>query len=164
MLDSRAGKYTIFIVFILRLTSEENMPNFILTLHSILLWALIIIAVAALIKFAIGWLGKNPYDNTANRLRVTFTSLIDLQLLLGAFYLVWTGLQGFGFPIPTGSSIWSSWLLRSCWRTSPVWARTREIPPATGTVFFSPLASVLVIIIGVSILPGGRWFHIAGLF
>jgi hypothetical protein len=139
------------------------MPTFILTLHSILLWALIIIAVAALIKFAIGWLGKNPYDKTANRLRVAFTSLIDLQLLLGAFYLFWSGLQGFGFP-----SYRIEHLIIMV--VAVVLAHLTSLGKDKGDViryrngFLFTLASVLVIIIGVSALPGGRWFHITGLF
>ncbi len=74
------------------------MPPFILTLHSLICWVLVIVAVIAIIKFAIGWLGKKPYDTTANRLTTAFKVLMDTQLLLGFFYLILGGLLGFRFP------------------------------------------------------------------
>lgn len=136
---------------------------FILTIHSIVRWALIIIAVIALIKFAIGWLGKKPYDDTASRLSSAYKILMDVNLLLGGFYLVWGGLAGFGFPsyriAHTVIMIIAVVLahLVTLWKDKPDSVRYRN-------GFFMLLASVLVVLIGVSFLPGARWFHITGLF
>lgn len=133
-----------------------------LTLHSILRWATIIVAVAALIKFGVGWFGKKPYDDTANRLRVAFTSLMDVQLLLGGYYLILGGMQGFWPPYRfehLGIMVLAVVLahLTSLGKDKGDIIRYRN-----GFLFL--LASLLVVIVGVSLLPGGRWFHIAGLF
>jgi hypothetical protein len=136
---------------------------FILTLHSILRWVTIIVAVAALIKFGIGWFGKKPYDNTANRLRVGFTSLMDVQLLLGGFYLVLGGLMGIGWP---------SYRLEhlGIMVVAVVLAHLTSLGKDKGdniryrNGFLFELASLVVVVIGVSLLPGGRWLTITGLF
>jgi hypothetical protein len=137
--------------------------TFILTLHSILRWATIIVAVAALIKFGIGWFGEKPYDDSANRLRVAYTSLMDVQLLLGGLYLVLGGLLGFGWP---------SYRLEhlGIMVVAVVLAHLTNLGKEKGDTvryrngFLFLLASLLVVLLGVSLLPGGRWFHIMGLF
>ena len=137
--------------------------TFILTLHSILRWATIIVAVAALIKFGIGWLGKKPYDDSANRLRVAYTSLMDVQLLLGGLYLALGGLLGFGWPSyrleHLGIMVVAVVLAHL---TSLGKDKGDPIRYRNGFLFL--LASLLVVIVGVSLLPGGRWLTITGLF
>jgi peptidoglycan/LPS O-acetylase OafA/YrhL len=137
--------------------------SFALTLHSILRWATIIVAVAALIKFGIGWFGKKPYDDTANRLRVVFTSLMDVQLLLGGFYLVLGGLLGFGWPAyrleHLGIMLVAVVLAHL---TSLGKEKGDNVRYRNGFLFL--LASLVVVVVGVSLLPGGRWLTITGLF
>ena len=139
------------------------MPPFILTIHSILRWVTIIVAVAALIKYAIGWLGKKPFDDTAARLTSAYKILMDVQLLIGVFYLVLGGLMGIGFPsyriAHTVLMVVAVVLahLITLWKSKEDNVRYRN-------GFFMLLASVLMVMIGVSLLPGGRWFHITGLF
>lgn len=137
--------------------------SFALTLHSILRWATIIVAVAALIKFGIGWFGKKPYDDTANRLRVVFTSLMDVQLLLGGFYLVLGGLLGFGWPAyrleHLGIMLVAVVLAHL---TSLGKDKGDNVRYRNGFLFL--LASLVVVVVGVSLLPGGRWLTITGLF
>lgn len=137
--------------------------SFILTLHSIFRWLTIIVAVAGLIKFAIGWFGKKPYDDTANRLRVAYTSLMDVQLLLGGFYLVLGGLLGFGWPAYRLEHL-------GIMVVAVVLAHLTGLGKDKGDIvryrngFLFLLGSILVVVIGVSLLPGGRWLHIFGLF
>jgi hypothetical protein len=136
---------------------------FILTLHSILRWVTIIVAIAMLIKFAIGWLGKKPYDDTASRLTSAYKILMDVQLLLGAFYLVLSGLLGFGFPSYRITHLVIMVVAVVLAHLVTLWKdKTDGVRYRNG--FFMLLASVLVVLIGVSLLPGGRWFHISGLF
>ena len=137
--------------------------TFVLTLHSILRWATIIVAVVALIKFGIGWFGKKPYDATANRLRVAYTSLMDVQLLLGGLYLLAGGLMGFGWPAYRLEHL-------GIMVIAVVLAHLTNLGKDKGDLvryrngFLFLFASLLVIIVGVSLLPGGRWLHITGLF
>ena len=139
------------------------MPSFILTVHSILRWITVIVALAALIKFGIGWLGKKPFDDTASRLTSAYKILMDVQLLIGAFYLVFTGLLGFGWPayriehtiIMVVAVVLAH--LTTLWKNKADLVRYRN-------GFFMLLASVVVVMIGVAILPGGHGFHLTGLF
>jgi len=137
--------------------------TFILTLHSILRWATIIVAVAALVKFGIGWFGKKPYDDTANRLRVAFASLMDVQLLLGGFYLILGGLLGFGWPSYRIEHLVIMIIaVVLAHLTSLGKDKGDNVRYRNGFLFL--LASLVVVVVGVSLLPGGRWLTITGLF
>lgn len=66
------------------------MLDIIQTIHSILRWAIVLIAAVAVIKFAIGWLGKQAYQSVDRGLMSGYTGLMDLQLLLGiVLFIVW---------------------------------------------------------------------------
>lgn len=55
----------------------------ILVLHNTLRWLLLLILAATLIKYLAGWIGNKSWNKTDNMLGIAFTSLMDLQLLLG---------------------------------------------------------------------------------
>ena len=59
------------------------MYNFILSIHNILRWLVLIFGVLAVLRAYFGWFGKKPWSNLDNRLGLGYTSTIDLQLLLG---------------------------------------------------------------------------------
>lgn len=72
--------------------------NILFEAHSGLRWLVILVAVVALVKFLMGWLGKKPYTKFDNTLAKVFTGIVDLQVLLGLIYLIWNGVAGAGFP------------------------------------------------------------------
>lgn len=55
----------------------------ILVLHNTLRWLLLISIVVTLARYLTGWLGNLSWKKLDNVLGIVFTSLIDLQLLLG---------------------------------------------------------------------------------
>jgi hypothetical protein len=55
----------------------------ILTLHSILRWIVLILAVVAFARALIGWLGKQEWTALDNRLGMLLSVSMDLQVLLG---------------------------------------------------------------------------------
>jgi len=55
----------------------------ILVLHNTLRWLLLISLVITLARYLTGWLGNLPWKKLDNVLGIVFTSLMDLQLLLG---------------------------------------------------------------------------------
>jgi hypothetical protein len=57
----------------------------ILTLHSILRWIVLILAVVAFVRALIGWLGKQEWTALDDRLGVLLSGSMDLQVLLGFF-------------------------------------------------------------------------------
>ncbi|MFA5328991.1 MAG: hypothetical protein WC384_14455 [Prolixibacteraceae bacterium] len=54
-----------------------------LMLHSWLRWLLLISLVVTIGKYLAGWLGNQPWRKTDNALGIVFTSLMDLQFLIG---------------------------------------------------------------------------------
>lgn len=59
-----------------------------LMIHSLWRWVVVLVALAALVKWGLGWFQhKNP-DLMDRRLMLIFTSVLDVQLLLGILVLV----------------------------------------------------------------------------
>lgn len=54
-----------------------------LHLHDTLRWLLLLSLVTTLVKYLIGWLGGLHWKKTDNLMGVVFTSIMDLQLLVG---------------------------------------------------------------------------------
>ncbi len=54
-----------------------------LMLHSLLRWLLLVSLVVTIGKYLAGWLGSQPWKKMDNTLGIIFTSLMDLQLLIG---------------------------------------------------------------------------------
>ncbi len=54
-----------------------------LHLHDTLRWLLLLSLVTTLVKYLIGWLGNQSWKKTDNLMGIVFTSLMDLQLLVG---------------------------------------------------------------------------------
>lgn len=54
-----------------------------LHLHDTLRWLLLLSLVTTLVKYLIGWLGNQAWKKTDNLMGIIFTSLMDLQLLVG---------------------------------------------------------------------------------
>ncbi|MBL7972156.1 MAG: hypothetical protein JNL03_11630 [Prolixibacteraceae bacterium] len=55
-----------------------------LHLHDALRWLLLLSLVVTLVKYLAGWFGNQPWKKVDNMLGIVFTSLMDLQLLIGA--------------------------------------------------------------------------------
>jgi hypothetical protein len=72
--------------------------DIVLRLHSLVRWLVLLAAVAAVIKFAIGWLRGGAFGQADRGLSLGFSGLLDLQALLGLIVLIGGGLGGAGFP------------------------------------------------------------------
>jgi uncharacterized membrane protein YozB (DUF420 family) len=57
--------------------------SLVLVLHSLTRWLVIILGLAALFRAFSGWFGRKAWTAQDNRLGMYFTSVMDLQLLLG---------------------------------------------------------------------------------
>ncbi len=72
--------------------------EFLLMLHSIIRWVIVVVTVVALVRFALVWLGGQAEQRYDKILLSAFSGLVDLQVLVGLIYLVWSGTSGVGFP------------------------------------------------------------------
>ncbi|PWH13233.1 MAG: hypothetical protein DDG60_10580 [Anaerolineae bacterium] len=136
----------------------------LLTLHSILRWVIVLVAVAVIVKFGIALLKRQSYDRMARGLASGFAGLMDLQLLIGTVFFVWSGLS-----IQGGFALRHRWEhlvvmliavlvahLPSRWKQKDDLTRYRN-----GLVAI--LFSLLLVVVGVFALPGNRWLTISGL-
>jgi hypothetical protein len=83
-----------------KLISQQGvkfMYSFVLALHNILRWAVVIVGILAIVRAYMGWSGKRPWTGLDNSLGLFFTISMDLQLLLGLLLYVVLS------PITTGA-------------------------------------------------------------
>ena len=71
----------------------------LLTIHSFMRWLILVVALVAIIKFALGWWRGEKFKSMDRGLASGFSGLMDLQATLGLVFLVWSGLAGAGFPM-----------------------------------------------------------------
>ena len=74
------------------------MHTFLLALHNIFRWLVLLLGVVTLGRGLWGWLGKKPWEKADRILGMAFTSLFDIQILLGFvlyFFSSNVGLQAF---------------------------------------------------------------------
>ncbi|MEZ4768856.1 MAG: hypothetical protein R2844_10585 [Caldilineales bacterium] len=69
----------------------------VLSLHSIVRWAVVILGVIAVVRAFIGWFGGRQWQQLDDRLGLGFTTALDINLLLGLL------LYFFLSPITTGA-------------------------------------------------------------
>lgn len=128
--------------------------GFLLMIHSLFRWVVVIVAIVLVVRFFIGWLRGYQFRNVDNTLSRVFPILVDVQVLLGIIYLVLSGLEGAGFPrvhlehgfIMIIAAIIGHLPMR--WKSAPSPLRYRN-------TLFSVIASLVVIFVGVAMLPGG---------
>jgi multisubunit Na+/H+ antiporter MnhB subunit len=128
----------------------------VLVIHSHLRWLVVLVAVIAAVKFAIGWLRGGVFKGMDRGLAAAFAGTIDLQALLGIINLLWLGFSanGGGFPrhrlehafIMILAAVLSH--LPARWKTAADNIRFRN-------TFLCILGALLLIYIGVATLPGG---------
>ena len=132
--------------------------DFLFIFHSHFRWLVVLAGLAVLLKFLFGWLGKKSYGKTDQVLHAIYSGIIDLQLLTGLVFLLWSGLSSAGFPryriehtvIMIIVVILAH--LGGRWRTAGDAIRFRN-------GFLTLLLSLILIFVGVLMLPGGllRW-------
>lgn len=135
----------------------------LLTLHSILRWVIVLVALALIIKFALGLIQKQPYDKTARGLVSAFGGLMDTQLLLGTAFFVWSGLaiQG-GFALRHRWEHLAMMLVAVIVAHLPAMWKKRDDQTRYRNGLVAILVSILLVVVGVFTLPGNRWLAISG--
>jgi hypothetical protein len=127
---------------------------FLLSTHSHLRWLILLVALAAIIKFAWGWLRGGAFKGMDRGLAAGFSGLMDLQATLGIILLVWNGLAGAGFPMfriehavtMTVAAVVAH--LHAKWKNAEDKIRFRNS-------LFIIVDTLIIIFIGVARLPGG---------
>lgn len=136
----------------------------VLTLHSIVRWLVIAMAMVAFIRLLAGLAQRRPYDSSLRSLMTAFAALMDVQLLLGATFFIWSGVLS-----PSAFSIRYRWehmvmmLIATVIAHLPAFQRNSPDGRKYAVSLTAALLTVAFIIVGISLLPGNRWLTIAGL-
>jgi hypothetical protein len=133
-------------------------------LHSWNRWLLIVAAVIALVYFARGWLTSQPWTKFARTLQTIFSSLVDLQWLLGLILLISYGsITGFGIrhywehlTVQTIALVVAHLHVR--WRKKELEDKTRY-----QRGFLVVIAVLILIFVGIMALPAGIQWRTVGL-
>lgn len=127
--------------------------NILLAIHSFIRWIILLIAIAAIVKFAIGWLRGGAFKGMDRGLAFGFSGLMDLQATLGIILLLGLGFSESGslpmYRIVHGLIMIVAALighLPTRWKTAPDAIRFRN-------TLFCILGSLLLVIVGVLSLP-----------
>ena len=128
--------------------------NILLMAHSGIRWLILFVAIIAILKFLIGWLRGSEFKGMDRGLMAGFNGLMDLQMTLGIVLLLWSGFSGVGFPffrILHGLIMIAAAVVA---HMSARWKNADDITRFRNNLFLI-VGSLILILIGISILPGG---------
>lgn len=128
--------------------------NFLLVTHSCLRWLVLLVAMMAMVKFAIGWLRGGEFKSMDRGLASGFSGLLDLQATLGLILLIWKGLTGDGFPMYRIEHAITMMLVVVLGHLPARWKKAEHKIRFRNTLFCI-LGALLLIYAGVMSLPGG---------
>lgn len=128
--------------------------NILLMAHSGLRWLILLVAALAIIKYLIGWLQRGPFRGMDRGLMAGFSGLMDLQVTLGIVLLLWSGFAGAGFPllrIAHGLIMIAAAVVAHMSRR---WQNAEDATRFRNNLFLI-VGALILVLIGISILPGG---------
>ena len=127
-------------------------------IHSELRWLIVLVGVVALVKFLIGWLGKGKFQSFDRILTSAFSGLVDLQVLLGLIFLIWSGIAGAGFPGYRLEHAFTMIIAAVVAHLPSRWKGLGDTKRFRNS-FLAFLVVGVLIFMGVALLPGGmvRW-------
>lgn len=117
------------------------------TVHSTLRWVIVLVAVVAAVKFALGWWRGGRYGGMDRGLSSGFSGLMDLQALLGVALLVLKGITPLRLE-HAGTMIVAVVVahLPMRWKNAPDAVRYRN-------GLFAVLGALLLVSLGIALLP-----------
>ena len=128
--------------------------DILLTIHSWLRWPIVLVAILAIVKFIVGWLGNRIYERMDHGLMTGFRGLLDLQVTLGIIYLLWSGFSGTGFPLYRLAHGLIMIIAAGVAHMSMRWKTVGDATRFRNNLFLVA-GSLILILIGISILPRG---------
>lgn len=127
-------------------------------IHSDLRWIIVLLAIAAIARLAVGVFARQQYDRSSRLLTLLFSISVDIQVLIGLIYFIWQGIEHSLWPrerfehmiVMIVAAIVAH--LPARWRKAPEATRYRND-------LLVVLATIAIIFVGVVLLPGGtaRW-------
>lgn len=129
--------------------------NIIFIIHSHFRWVVLLVAVIAAVKFAIGWLRGGAFKGMDRGLAAGFSGVMDLQATLGLINLLWLGFSvDGGFTRYRLEHAFIMIIAAVLGHLPARWKNAADSVRFRNTLFCI-LGALLLIYIGVATLPGG---------
>ena len=125
------------------------------TIHGEVRWILAIVAVIAIVKFAMGWLQKAEYKPMDRGLMSGFTGLVDLNVTLGLILFVGLGITQGVWPAFRWEHMVTMILAAAVAHSSAAWRKSEDSATKFRNNLFVVLGALLLIFVGVMRLRGG---------
>ena len=124
----------------------------LLTIHSINRWIILLIAVVVLVRLIAEATRSRPFAPADLTWLRIYTADLGLQVVLGLIYLVWSGMNGVGFPGYRMEHVVIMLLAVAAGGVAQVQVKRggRAALPLGAMI-----VSLVLIVTGVSLLPGG---------
>jgi hypothetical protein len=136
----------------------------VLTIHSLIRWIIMLVALALIVRLSIGLVKKQPFDKIAAGLTSAFAGLMDTQMLLGGLFFLVSGFGGTGFPTYRWEHAISMLLAIVTAHLPRVWKKAED-GVRTRHTLLAVVISLLLVFLGIVPIGGWtRWWHITGLF
>lgn len=130
--------------------------DIIQTIHGELRWIIVIAAVIVLIKFLVGWFAKQQYKQLDRILLLIYTTLMDINLLLGLGLLFFLP-NSFSLGFRLEHAVTMILAVIAAHMTA-IWRRNPDDTLKFRNQFLMILLSVALVVFGVFRLRGGWMF------
>lgn len=128
--------------------------DILLVIHSHTRWLILLVALVAIVKFAIGWLRGSSFKGMDRGLAAGFSGLMDLQVTVGLIFLIWTSLVGVPFT-PNRIEHLTTMLIAAVVAHLPaMWKKSADNIRFRNTLFCI-LGALALVFLGVTRLRGG---------
>jgi len=128
--------------------------EFLLVLHSHTRWLVLLVAIVAIVKFAIGWLRGGSFKGMDRGLAAAFSGLMDLQVTVGLVFLIWTSAVGVPFT-PNRIEHLTTMLIAAVVAHLPaMWKKSADNIRFRNTLF-CVVGALALVFVGVMRLRGG---------
>jgi hypothetical protein len=128
--------------------------NILLIGHSHLRWLVLLVAVLAVVKFAVGWLRGSEFKGMDRGLAAGFSGAMDVQATLGLILFIWMGVAGMGFPMYRIEHAVTMIIAAVVAHLPARWKNAADNIRFRNTLFCI-LGALLLVYVGVMRLPGG---------
>jgi hypothetical protein len=114
----------------------------------------VIVAFAAIIKFAIGAFSGGEFKSMDRGLSSGFSGLMDTQVLLGLIYFIWNGIVTSAWPAFRFEHMAVMLVAAAVAHLPAIWKKASD-KMRFRNALFAALFALFFVYVGVSRLPGG---------
>ncbi len=127
----------------------------LLQIHSDARWLIVVVGIAAVVKFLIGWFQNGSFKKADRILTAAFSGLMDLQAALGLVFFLWNGLATeIGFPRYRLEHLGVMLVAVIVGHLPARWKNAADALKFRNTLF-AVLGALALVYLGVAGLPGG---------